>query len=319
MTTPPLLLLSLLLLLCGDALGFVAPGASTTTTTSSSSNENDILVRVRRNNSIPAAAATTTTTTTVKMMNLGLGDYSIELEKPFGMILEEREREGSSGSGGGGGVMVESVLKDEESAGSAWKTGRIAPGDVLLAIDGVDVSRSDFDTVMELLTATSGGGGGSGSAAATKTAATTQLVLGDGLGRFDMPPNVLKRLETPGDAMMVDAVVRQAVREIRRDGRLGDLLRVEVIIGAGILIQNQRGNSSAGQSQQQKRGMVRFFAIFSTDGVSTYSCNVSATGIRSSSNDDGDNETIRIVSLSCAKDEGLGRTYDLIQETSETQ
>mmetsp|Transcript_2383 Transcript_2383/g.6400 ORF Transcript_2383/g.6400 Transcript_2383/m.6400 type:complete len:296 (-) Transcript_2383:11-898(-) len=226
---------------------------------------------------------------------LALGDYSIELERPLGMILEEREDGGSSG------VRVQSVVKDAETAGSAWKTGRIAPGDVLLAIDGVDVSSSDFETVMELLT--------------TTTATTTTLVLGDGLGRFDMPPNVLKRLETPEDAMMIDAVVREAVRKIRRDGRLGDVLRVEVIVGAGVSQQQKTTTTTT-----QKRGMVRFFAIFSTDGVSTYSCNVSATGVETDENDEKDisSNAIRIVSLSCAKDEGLGRTYDLIQEEEET-
>ena len=50
---------------------------------------------------------------------------------------------------------------------------------------------------------------------------------------------------------------------------------------------------------------VRFFGIFSTTGRSTYSCNVSATGRVS----DGQ---VTITKLSCAKDEGWGRTFDII-------
>ena len=63
----------------------------------------------------------------------------------------------------------------------------------------------------------------------------------------------------------------------------------------------------AGVQEEGKLGQTRFFAIFSTDGVSSYSCNVSATGRRK---DDG--TTIEIVSLSAAKDEGLGQTYQFI-------
>ena len=135
---------------------------------------------------------------------------------------------------------------------------------------------------------------------------TTSLVMADGLGQFDMPKNVVQQLKTTDDAFFVDAVAREAVREIHRDGRLGDLLSVEVIVGAGVTVQDNT-----------MRGMVRFFGIFSTDRVTTYSCNVSATGIRKigiSPNQDDPNQDIQIVSLSCAKDEGLGRTYDLILE-----
>lgn len=220
---------------------------------------------------------------------LKLGEYSVDLEKPLGMILEER-------SSGDSGVRVQEVLKD----GSAWKSGRVAPCEVLVRIDGTDVSGSSFDSVMEILTAPS-------------DSASTTLVLGDGLGQFDMPKNVLQRLETTEDAFFVDAVVREAVRAIRRDGRLGDLLSVEVVIGAGVTV-----TGSDTDSGSMLRGMVRFFGIFSTDGVTTYSCNVSATGIRNSNGNDANsndpNKDIQIVSLSCAKDEGLGRTYDLIRE-----
>lgn len=218
---------------------------------------------------------------------LQLGEYSVELESPLGMILEER------GEGDDSGVKVLEVLKDEETAGSAWKSQRVAPGEILLDIDGSDVSKSSFDNVMDILTTPS-------------TNSFRTITLGDGLGQFDMPKNVVQRLETTEDAFFVDAVVREAVRAIRRDGRLGDLLNVEVIVGAGVTTE-----------KNTVRGMVRFFAIFSTDGVTTYSCNVSATGVRSSSDetsiDEKDpNKDIEIISLSCAKDEGLGRTYDLI-------
>jgi hypothetical protein len=68
---------------------------------------------------------------------------------------------------------------------------------------------------------------------------------------MDIPKNVLKTLE-PDEAFLVDDVVRKAVREIRRSGKqLGDLLKVEVVIGAGV---------------KGERCMVRFFAISSTDG-----------------------------------------------------
>lgn len=209
------------------------------------------------------------------------------------MILEEKGVGGSNS-----GVKVKEILKDE-SAGSAWNCGRVAPCEILLEIDGTDVSTSSFDDVMEILTSPS-------------NKPKTNLVLGDDLGQLDMPKNVLQQLKTTEDAFFVDAVVREAARAIRRDGKLGDLLKVEVVFGAGVT------NEDDGSS----RGMVRFFGIFSTDGVSTYSCNVSATGIRNSNgssenenaNANDPNKDIRIVSLSCAKDEGLGRTYDLIQE-----
>jgi len=79
----------------------------------------------------------------------------------------------------------------------------------------------------------------------------------------------------------------------RRTNILGDLLNVEVVIGAGV-------------QEDGKTGQTRFFAIFSTDGVSSYSCNVSSKG-RSL-----DDDSIEILSLSAAKDEGLGQTYQFI-------
>mmetsp|Transcript_7733 Transcript_7733/g.10133 ORF Transcript_7733/g.10133 Transcript_7733/m.10133 type:complete len:202 (-) Transcript_7733:352-957(-) len=198
---------------------------------------------------------------------MALGDFTVELGKPLGIILEECDE---------GGVYV----KEMDKNGAAAKSKTIVPGDVLLKVEDNDVSKSDFDSVMELL---------------IEAPPQFKLTVGDGLGTMDMPKNVVKTLQTTEDAYFVDAVVREAVRRIRRDGRLGNLVKVEVIIGAGV-------------QNEGKRGLARFFAIFSTDGFTTYSCNVSATGIRQ---DDG---SVRIVYLSCAKDEGLGQTYDLIRE-----
>eukprot|EP00546_Thalassionema_frauenfeldii_P015921 CAMPEP_0178897178 /NCGR_PEP_ID=MMETSP0786-20121207/1597_1 /TAXON_ID=186022 /ORGANISM="Thalassionema frauenfeldii, Strain CCMP 1798" /LENGTH=202 /DNA_ID=CAMNT_0020567689 /DNA_START=106 /DNA_END=714 /DNA_ORIENTATION=- len=202
---------------------------------------------------------------------MALGDFDVQLEKPLGIILEECD---------GSGVQVKELVE-----GGAAASTDIVPGDVLLQVNEVDVSKSDFDSVMDLLLSIE--------------ETPISLTLGDGLGQMDMPKNVIKLLKSTEDAFFVDGVVRQAVRECRkRTSTMGDLLKVEVIFGAGV---------------QGDRGQVRFFAIFSTDGVSTYSCNVSATGVKQ---EDG---TLQIVSLSCAKDEGLGQTFELIREESESQ
>ncbi len=127
-------------------------------------------------------------------------------------------------------------------------------------------------------------------------------MFSDGLGQLDMPKNVLQQLKRTEDAFLIDAVVRQAVREIRRDGRLGELRQVEVVVGAGV----QDGGN---------RALARFFAIFSTDGLTAYSCNCAVTGIKidedyDDDDDDGDSEEkyddsgrpiqVRLVSLSRA-------------------
>ena len=205
---------------------------------------------------------------------MGFGDFSVDLEKPLGIILEEREAGGI-----GGGVKVKEISAD----GSAAVGSNIVPGDILQQVNGQDVSSADFDSVMQSL---------------IESPPKVSLTISDGLGIMDMPPNVLKTLQ-PEEAILVDTTVRQAVREIRRSKRLGELLKVEIIVGAGVKEVKGEG----------KRCMVRFFAIFSTDGVTTYSCNVSAAGIVQE-----DDERVKIVSLSCAKDEGLGQTIDLIQE-----
>ena len=199
-----------------------------------------------------------------------LGDFSLELEKPLGVILEERA------IGGGGGVRVDSLMPD----GAAAASGAVAPGDVLLKVGAVDVSNLDFDSIMDLLAASPD---------------RLQLTLGDGLGRMDMAKNVAKTLE-PEQAFFVDAVVRAAVREARRKGTVGDVESVEIVIGAGF-------------QENGQQCLVRFFAIFSRDGgVSTFTGQVSATGVRSK---DGDGK-VEIRKLSVAKDEGLGQTLDLI-------
>lgn len=82
--------------------------------------------------------------------------------------------------------------------------------------------------------------------------------------------------------------------ELQRD--LGDLLRVEILVGAGV--------------QPDGNCLVRFFAIFSTGGGGSYSCNVSAGGRC------GTDNRIEITAISCAKDEGWGRTIDLKRQPS---
>ena len=187
------------------------------------------------------------------------------------MVLEEQDT--------GLGVCVESLV----DGGAAQASGKVAPGDVLLRIGDAEVGDWDFDRVM---------------AALQEAPASLSLTLSDGLGRLDITPNLAKSLSAE-DAVLADAVVRQAVREIRADGEaqreLGVLRRVEILLGAGV--------------REDGRCLVRFFAIFSTGGSSSYSCNVSATGRRA-----GADGAIEISALSCAKDEGWGRTIDLKRE-----
>ena len=202
------------------------------------------------------------------LLSMALGDYTVELQKPLGMILQERDN--------ASGVQIKEVVE----GGAAATKSQIVPGDILLQVNGEDVSTQDFDSVMDILIG-------------LDEMAPAKLILGDGLGTLDMPKNVLKLLKTSEEAFFIDAVVRQAVREMRKRGNLGDLLNVEVVIGAGV----QDGGT---------KGQARFFAIFSTGGSSSYSCNVSATGIRR------DDESIEIVKLSAAKDEGLGQTFEFI-------
>lgn len=178
----------------------------------------------------------------------GLGEYDISLSKPHGIVLEECEP-------GSSGLQVESL----KAGGAAEQSGLIVCGDVLKKIGRVDVSQSDFDSVMGMLIA-------------APSDKLIDLTFSDGLGMMDIAPNLAKNTGSE-NLFVIDEVVRAAVREIRKDasakGKLGNLTKVENIIGAGV---------------QNGRCMVRFFAIFSRDDVSTFSCSVSATGIK---RDDG--------------------------------
>ena len=114
--------------------------------------------------------------------------------------------------------------------------------------------------------------------------------------KLDVSPSVAKQFENNvQDAILVEKVVRAAESELKSNANaqesLGSMQRVEICVGAGV----QPGGDVK----------VRFFGIFSTTGRSTYSCNVSATGRVS----DGQ---VTITKLSCAKDEGWGRTFDII-------
>lgn len=223
---------------------------------------------------------------------MALGDFAVDLRKPLGLILQERDAVAADDDGGSGrgGVRV----KELAEGGVAAARSEIAPGDVLLEVNGDDVSSLDFDSVMDRLIS-------------LDDDAPVALTVGDGLGSFDMPKNVLKMLKSSEDAYFVDAIVRRAVRTMRRDGKLGDVLRVEVIIGAGV--QDEDDDDDVGTSRRRRRGKVRFFAIFSTDGgVTSYSCNVSATAVRQ----DGEDGSVKMLSLSAAKDEGLGQTHEFL-------
>lgn len=203
---------------------------------------------------------------------MAMGEYSIKLSKPLGIILEEREA-------GSSGIQVASLV----DGGNAALSEKIVRGDVLLSVDDIDLSNADFDTAMDVLI----------EAPENKELG---LKFSDGLGTMDIAKNILKSLKTE-ELYFIDDVVRESVRTIRKIGnsQLGDLLKVEIIIGAGV----RDGGASCA---------VRFFAIFSTDTVTTYSVNVSATGRKT---EDG---SVEIIALSCAKDEGWGQTIDLIRE-----
>jgi len=206
------------------------------------------------------------------MAGVGLGEFTVSLTKPLGIILEER-------NAGKPGVCVASLV----DGGAADNSGAIVKGDALVAVDGRDLTQADFDTAMDVLITAPGD-------------RPLDIVLSDGLGRMDIAKNLAKSLSS-AEAVFADATVRAAVRQVRKIGtQLGDLLNVEIVIGAGV----QDDTSIC---------KVTFFALFSTDTVSTYSCSVSATGRQG--HPDG---AVEITQLSCAKDEGWGQTYDLIRE-----
>ena len=206
-------------------------------------------------------------------------ERTVTLEKPLGIVLEEL--------GAGGGVKFE-AFRPEGSAAAAASELDIAPGDRLLKIGDDNVAKLDFDSIMERL---------------IDAPSPLEITVDDGLATLDITPNLAKSLK-PEEAVFADLVVRAAVRETRRivgaseelQELIGELLRVEILLGAGV--------------RDDGRCLVRFFGIFSTSGGgSTYSCNVAATGTRR----EGDGRVI-IRALSCAKDEGWGRTIDLKRE-----
>lgn len=223
-----------------------------------------------------------------RYLAMGLGEFAVELEKPLGIILEERMVGGK-----GGGVRVESM----SPGGAAALNGMVSPGDVLLSVGGKDVSTSSFDTAMETLIEAPPG--------------KIRMTMGDGLGRMNMAQNLAKKLSSE-EAFFVDAVVRAAVRVARVKRKMGDVTAVEIVVGAGF-----RDEEDGGGGEQ--RCLVRFFALFSKDaGMSTMTCQVSAIGVRRPLRPGGvpingdEGREVAIISLSCAKDEGLGSTITLI-------
>eukprot|EP00316_Scyphosphaera_apsteinii_P013420 CAMPEP_0119320830 /NCGR_PEP_ID=MMETSP1333-20130426/53577_1 /TAXON_ID=418940 /ORGANISM="Scyphosphaera apsteinii, Strain RCC1455" /LENGTH=211 /DNA_ID=CAMNT_0007327641 /DNA_START=293 /DNA_END=928 /DNA_ORIENTATION=- len=203
----------------------------------------------------------------------------VTLPKPLGIVLGEV-----------GDCRVR--IEEFQPGGSAATSGLdIAPGDVLLKIGETDVSAMGFDSIMEIILAQT---------------SPVSLTVTDGLPRLDITPNLANSLK-PQDAVLADLVVRAAVRECRRitgasaelKEALGELLRVEILLGAGV--------------RPDGRCLVRFFGIFSRSGDSsnTYSCNIAAAGVKRA---DG---RIEIMALSCAKDEGWGRTIDLKRDDSD--
>jgi hypothetical protein len=216
-------------------------------------------------------------------MSLAAYERTFSLPKPLGIALEELE---------GGGVRFMALQPGGSAAGAAEAAeADIAPGDRLLRVGERDVTALDFDAIMDLL--------------ATAPSPVT-LTVDDGIAQLDITPNLAKALSAE-EAVLSDLVVRAAARECRRlvgqsdelTEALGELISIEILLGAAV----RKGGEC----------LVRFFGIFSTDGgTSTYSCNVSATGVRRAS--DG---TIDITALSCAKDEGWGRTIDLKRPASD--
>ena len=115
---------------------------------------------------------------------------------------------------------------------------------------------------------------------------------------LDVSPSVAKQFANNVEgAILVDKVVSAAQAELKKMqgeklAALGKPVKIDQCVGASV-----RPNGDV---------MVRYFQIFSKSGdASTYSCNVSATA-------KVDGNTISFSKLSCAKDEGWGRTIDLI-------
>ena len=94
-----------------------------------------------------------------------------------------------------------------------------------------------------------------------------------------------------------DKVVTAAFEELKINEQalteLGEPIKIEQCVGAGV--------------QPNGDVKVRVFIIFTkSGGASSYSCNVSATGKPI------EGGGVEIIKLSCAKDEGWGRTIDVI-------
>ncbi|KAL1514476.1 hypothetical protein AB1Y20_003575 [Prymnesium parvum] len=116
--------------------------------------------------------------------------------------------------------------------------------------------------------------------------------------RLDVSPSVANQFRGNVDgAILVEKVVVAAQTELAKNptarAELGKPIKIEQCVGAGV-----RPNGVV---------MVRFFSIFSKSGKtgSSYSCNVSATGRV-------EGGKVVLTKLSCAKDEGWGRTIDII-------
>jgi len=161
-----LLLALLIISYCNDVYSFINTGIK-----SPPSNLNSIFIHQQ-----------TSTSTSL----LALGDFTVSLEKPLGIVLEERDN-------GSGGVKVKELVED----GNAANSNIVVQGDVLLAVNNVDTSSLDFDTVMETIISCD---------------SPLSITIGDGLGVLDMPKNVVKQLKSTEDAFLIDAIVRQSVR-----------------------------------------------------------------------------------------------------------
>ncbi|KAL3933216.1 MAG: hypothetical protein SGPRY_000382 [Prymnesium sp.] len=110
------------------------------------------------------------------------GEWTVALQKPLGLLLEERDR---------AGVCVSELV----AGGAGAASGEIAPGDVLVRVHDSDVTTASFDAVMQMI---------------IDGPDEVVLTLSDGLGRFDVTPNLGNSLK-PEDAMLVDRVVSQSI------------------------------------------------------------------------------------------------------------
>ena len=115
---------------------------------------------------------------------------------------------------------------------------------------------------------------------------------------LDVTPSVAKQFQNNvAGAVLVDKTVTAAFEELKINEQalteLGEPIKIEQCVGAGV--------------QPNGDVKVRVFIIFTkSGGASSYSCNVSATGKPI------EGGGVEIIKLSCAKDEGWGRTIDVI-------